>query len=395
MPPVIGVLADDLTGALASAGRLRDGGLRPVVQWRPEPVAGTATAVVADMRTRDYGTDPRLRARTWAEHLRTLGCARMELRVDSTLRGAPAAELDGALAGWGARDPWVLAVPAFPEAARSVVGGRLVLADPAAPAYGTEVARVLFPEAPAGEVAHLPVAVVERGTEAVVDAIRAAAAAKARRFVADASREDHLRIVAAAAAVLLERAVPLVTVSPGAWLRYHLAPAGQSYALVVVSSATRTNQDQLAELTRTHRAVVVGARELLAGETTVDWSSVRHEHATVVVETLSAPPHDDAEAWMLASVAARAAAYVLEDGLGRGQASCTGVVVSGGQTASALMDALGVRWLDPDGELAPLCPRARLGGGAWTGLRVVTKGGLVGTKDTLTRLVDALWREAP
>lgn len=365
-----------------------------MVQWRPEHVSGAVTAVVADMRTRDYGTDARVRARNWAAHLRAAGCARLELRTDSTLRGAPADELSGALAGWAVPDPWVLAVPAFPEAGRTVTDGRLILADPAAPGHGTRVGRVLFPETADAEVAHLPAAHVDRGPEAVADAIVAAAASGLRRFVADATREEQLRTLARAAGSLIGRKVPLITVSPGAWLRYcEPAEPSPSYVLVVVSSATRPNQEQLAELRRRRRTVVVDARELVAGRRRVDWPAVRQGGTAVVVETVSAYPDDTAEAWLLAAAAARAAAFVLEDGHDRGGCRPAGIVVSGGQTASALMDALGVRWLDADGELAPLCPQARLSGGVWTGLRIVTKGGLVGTADTLSDLVDALWRD--
>ncbi|MQA87179.1 MAG: hypothetical protein GEV03_21760 [Streptosporangiales bacterium] len=390
MYPLIGVLADDLTGALASAGRLRDGGLRPVVQWRTERVPALATAVVADMRTRDYRSDPRLRARSWAAHLRAQGCARLELRTDSTLRGAPADELDGALSGWAMPDPWVLAVPAFPEAARYVVDGRLVLADPATPGHGTDIAQILFPGA---AVHHLPVSFADRGAAAVADAIRESAASGARRFLADATTEDHLRALAEAAGSLVDRDVLLVTASPGAWLRYiGMPPGGARYLLVVLSSATRTNHDQLAELRRRRATVVLNARALVAGESRMEWPQAPRGSPVVVVETLSAPARDTAEAWLLASVAVRAAGYVLEDGLDSG-CRCAGIVVSGGQTASALMDVLDARRLDPSGELAPLCPYARLRGGTWTGLRVVTKGGLVGTTETLARLVDALWRE--
>lgn len=386
----VGVLADDLTGALASAARLHDGGLRPVVQWREEPVPATASAVVADMRTRDYGTNPRLRARTWAAHLRALGCARIELRTDSTLRGEPAAELAGALAAYAGEDPWVLAVPAFPEAGRAVVDGRLVLDGVEAPTGEGDVARVLFPGA---EVAHLPVPSTVSGEAAVAGAVREAAGRGVRRFVADATAEEHLRLLAAAARLLAAGGATLLTVSPGAWLRYACPDrTATPFVLVVVSSATRTNHQQLAELRRRRPTTVVHARDLLAGETGLDWDRVRSGETTVVVETISAPARDAAEAWLLSMVAARAAGYLLDDGLDHGCA-CAGVVVGGGQTASALMDALGASRLDAGGEVAPLCPRARLRGGPWAGLRIVTKGGLVGHADTLTGLVDALWKE--
>jgi uncharacterized protein YgbK (DUF1537 family) len=68
-------------------------------------------------------------------------------------------------------------------------------------------------------------------------------------------------------------------------------------------------------------------------------------------------------------------------------------VASGGHMASRLVDRLGARTLTAAGEAAPLCPRGTVSGGAWSGLTIVTKGGLVGEEHTLATLVDHLWKE--
>jgi D-threonate/D-erythronate kinase len=391
-PPLpVGVLADDLTGALASAGLLREAGLRAVVQWRQREPAAGATALVVDMRTRDYGTDPATRAASWAAHLRALRCRRIELRIDSTLRGSPAAELAGALDGLGRDDPWVLAVPAFPSAGRTVRDGALHASEVDPPIIGRAIAPVLFgrPE----RVAVLGLEIVERGPKAVVDAIREA---RTSWFLADSTGEEHLATLAEAAELLLtdvtDRARGLLTVSPGAWLRYHRPPLPHPYPLVVLSSATTTNAAQLATLRRNRPTQVLAAREVLTGEAEVDWPAVRRDDAAVVVETISQPADDPAQAWVLSTLAARAAARVVEDGAHR-DLVCGGIVVGGGATGSALMDALGIGELVADGEVAPLCPRATVAAGDWAGLPVITKGGLVGGPDTLTQLVDTLGAE--
>jgi uncharacterized protein YgbK (DUF1537 family) len=385
-PLAAGVLADDLTGALASAGLLAEAGLRPVVQWLRHPPARGATALVADMRTRDDSTDPRLRAASWAAYLASLGCRRIELRMDSTLRGAPAAELAGVLSvpGWaGSR---VLAVPAFPGAGRTVVGGRLHVRGAAHRAGGRQIAPLLFgDQAP---VAMLGITLIEQGPAAVAAAARAAAA---RRLVADSLTEAHLRTVAAAAALLAGDGA-LLTVSPGAWLRYLPPLAPPPYVLVVLSSRTSANQAQLAALRRCHPVTVAHAGVLLAGLAPVDWQAVAERRQVIVVETISRPAAGDADAWLLAGLAARAAGYVLDQGARHGL-GCAGIIAGGGQTASALMDVLGVTRMLGGGELAPLCPHGTVADGDWAGLRVVTKGGLVGGPGTLASLVTALREE--
>jgi uncharacterized protein YgbK (DUF1537 family) len=379
----VGVLADDLTGALASAGLLAEAGLRPTVRWRPGVPPHDATAVVVDMRTRDYGTDPEGRAERWAAELAEMRCSRVELRIDSTLRGAPAAELRGALAGLGRADPRVLTVPAFPSAGRTVVAGKLH-----APALGAaeppfEIAPVLFGE----HVPVIDVPVVERGPDAVVRAVRDG---RGSRFVADATTESHLRTLAAAADTLAEDTDRgLLTVSPGAWLRYYRPASSRRRVLVVLSSDTATNHEQLAQLTRDHAATVLHAGELLDGRADPLWQDMGE---VVVVETISRPAAGAVGAWRQSTVAAEAAAKLITETARHGT-DWAGVVVGGGQTGSALMDALGAEYLTACGEFAPLCPHGKVEGGEWSGLPVITKGGLVGGRSTLSGLVEMLRKE--
>jgi D-threonate/D-erythronate kinase len=372
--PQIGVLADDLTGALGSAARLCERGLDPLVVWKAEdlPDAFRPRGVVVDMRTRDAPGGPRATARDWARRLAALGCERFEQRIDSTLRGAPADELAGLLEGAGLADALVVAVPAFPDAGRTCEDGRQRAA-------GTrrvvDVAPALYGDEPAEVVS--PASLVERA--------RAGAAA---RFVVDGASDDDLRATAAAVAALESDGAPVVTCSPGAWLRHHPRSArpGAEFALVVLGSNTALNHRQLAALRDARTTVVTGTDD-------PDWDAVGGGAATVVVETIEASePDDERRDPRLADRAADAAAALLGRAHERGL-RCRGVVASGGHMASRLVDALGADRLGVAGEVAPLCPRGTLHGGPWSGLPVVTKGGLVGEDSTLDALVENLWKE--
>jgi D-threonate/D-erythronate kinase len=344
----IGVLADDLTGALASAARLKAGGLDTVVVWRPEDLDAAPPGVVVDMRTRDAPRGPRATAAAWARRLRELGCVRFEQRIDSTLRGAPAEELAGLLEVLG--DSTVVAVPAWPAAGRACVGGVQ---------RGVEIAPALFGDA-AAEVVR-------------PEALRARVLAGVRRLVVDGESEADLL----AAAEALD-GLDVVTASPGAWLRYHPRSRGE-FVLVVLGSNTELNHRQLARLRERRDVAVAGT----------DGGSAR----TVVVETiLDSMPDDLRRDPRRVDRAADEAAALLEAAHARGE-RCRGVVASGGHMASRLVDALGARSLDALGEVAPLCPRGTVAGGAWSGLAIVTKGGLVGEDGTLAALVDHLWKE--
>jgi uncharacterized protein YgbK (DUF1537 family) len=114
---------------------------------------------------------------------------------------------------------------------------------------------------------------------------------------------------------------------------------------------------------------------------------------TVLVETISdAHPDDTRRDPRHADGAATAAAALLADALDRGL-RCRGVIASGGHLASVLVDALEAQRLSVAGEVRPLCARGALAGGPWSGLPIVTKGGLVGEDATLVELVDHLWKE--
>jgi D-threonate/D-erythronate kinase len=372
--PQIAVLADDLTGALCSAARLCERGLDPLVVWKPEdlPDAFRPRGVVVDMRTRDAPGGPRETARTWGERLAALECERFEQRIDSTLRGAPAEELAGLLEGAALTDAVVVAVPAFPDAGRVCAGGRQRAADTR---REVDVAPALYGDAPAEVVA----------PSDLRDRVRSGAS---NRFVVDGSSDDDLRATAAAVAELEDDGVALVTCSPGAWLRHHPRSArpGAEFTLVVLGSNTELNHRQLAAL-RDARTVVV------AGTGDPDWDAVAHGDTTVVVETIAASePDDERRDPRLADGAADAAAALLGRAHERGL-RCRGVVASGGHMASRLVDALGADRLGVGGEVAPLCPRGTLHGGPWSGLAIVTKGGLVGEDATLDGLVENLWKE--
>jgi len=362
----IGVLADDLTGALGSAARLRAGGLEPVVVWRPEdlPREFRPRAAVVDMRTRDSRAGPRATAAAWAERLRKMDCTRFEQRIDSTLRGSADDELAGLLDGADLRDAIVIAVPAWPDAGRVCVGGVQH-----AGRRRIEVARALF-----------------RGPGEVVRPhdLEARVLAGATRLVVDGENESDLRAAAVAVDALERAGHTIVTASPGAWLRHHPVSArpGKGFALVVLGSNTELNHRQLEELD----AIVIGLG-------TPDWEQVAAGGKTVVVETISGSEPDDIHRDPgLADRAADAAAELLAKAHEKGL-KCRGVVASGGHMASRLVDALGAQRLAVAGEVAPLCARGTLAGGAWSGLPVITKGGLVGADGTLRILVDDLWRD--
>ena len=214
-PARIAVLADDVAGAHASATLLRSAGLRAGVIWSEAPSSLTAgDALVIDMRTRDRPSDPRGAARQWARFALQHGFQRLELRMDSTLRGSTHEELRGVL-DVVRGDPTVLVVPACPSAGRTTVSGRQK-APPGVPvAHGGDVRAAGAGDLPC-EI--LDRHVLRRGSRATFRFVTQSRERGTRCFIADGTCEADLRCIAAVASALESQGHELITVSPGPWL---------------------------------------------------------------------------------------------------------------------------------------------------------------------------------
>ncbi|WP_411128787.1 four-carbon acid sugar kinase family protein [Streptomyces sp. x-19] len=396
------VIGDDLTGSNATGALYARRGLRAVTVSDPTHVARYAHRVdVLVVNTASRHWSP---ARAYAAvraAAATAGDAPLVVkRVDTTLRGNPGSELDAVADALAARAPAgrvrVLAVPAFPDAGRTTVGGlhlvdgvpltrTAVARDPFDPVRHSRVTAVLGAQSrrTSGE---LPLDVVECGPDAVAAALRAS---PAEVVVCDATDNTHLETVARAAAALAAQ-------DGIRWLALDSGPFGAALAtelgirpavapvrvLAVVGSVTDRTRDQLA---RTEAAL--GARW-----TEVDPDRPDAERALDGLRTAAAagatvlgvrvrpaapgaaPSGADTAAGILRCLAdvARRAVDELRPG---------GLYASGGDVAAAVTAALGADGFAIDSEVLPLAISGRLVGGPRDGLPFATKGGLIGGPD--------------
>jgi uncharacterized protein YgbK (DUF1537 family) len=119
---VLGLLADDLTGACDSAAPFLGEGRVLVSIWPAFAPESAAACLAISTETRD-GTpeEARTRSRQAVHLLLTAGASRIFRKVDSRLRGHLREELAGALDAWPGR---CLLAPALPAEGRLTVGGR-------------------------------------------------------------------------------------------------------------------------------------------------------------------------------------------------------------------------------------------------------------------------------
>ncbi|MFK0261662.1 four-carbon acid sugar kinase family protein [Streptomyces angustmyceticus] len=417
------VIADDLTGSNATGALYARLGLRAVTVGalaQVERYADRVDVLVVNTASRHWTP-----ARAYAavrDAATTAGAAPLIVkRVDTTLRGNPGGELDALLDVLAAREPAAgirtLAVPAFPDAGRTTVGGlhlvdgvpltrTPVARDPFDPVRHSRVAAVLGAQT-RRSTGELALDVVERGPEAVVAALRES---PADIVVCDATENAHLRTVAVAAARLAAadrtRWVALDSGPFGAALAGELGlrPAGGAPAriLAVVGSVTDRTRAQLA---RTETAL--GARWADLDPAAPDPGAVLDrlraaagEGATVLGVRVAAGPTPTATG---TGPDPRAAARILRalaeiarravDELGPG-----GLYASGGDVAAAVTSALGADGFAIETEVLPLAIAGHLVGGPHDGLLFATKGGLIGgpdaARDCLEHLRAACTRHA-
>ncbi|MER5737705.1 four-carbon acid sugar kinase family protein [Streptomyces sp. NPDC002262] len=372
-PPRVAVLADDLTSAGDGAAPFRRAGHRARVLLSGSPLAGHGQedgvlAVDLGSRLLDEGAaGDRTR-----EAARALAGAGLLLKtVDSTLRGHVAAEIQAAREGSGR--PSVVVAPAFPAEGRTTLAGVQYVRgvrvdesefarDPAHPVRTADLARILPDAVP-----------VDPDRTALLPELLSGGGVFVCSAVTDA---DLDRIVAAAPD---HRAVLWVG-SPGlaaALARHHARPGPAAEAgelppakrpLVAVGSANPATRRQLDLLAAAPGAVSADAADRLrAADTPVRILHTPHERLSDPAELTHR---------LATSVAALA-----------DRAPFDGLVLTGGETAEAVLRALGAHGIDLHDEPEPGIARGTLAGPAGLPpVPVVIKAGGFGDDRTLLRL---------
>jgi uncharacterized protein YgbK (DUF1537 family) len=420
------VVADDLTGANAAAAGFARLGLRAVTAsaaQRADVVAEMVARFDVVVATTDSRHDPPTVAKERvAAVIRAGWPARLVCnRVDTTLRGnigaSTAAVLDEVRSLTGSHVV-VLCAPAHPAAGRHTIAGTQLLRgrrleetevarDARTPMDTSDVVEILRQQADL-VASVVPMATVTGSADDLVAAIRDAVSAGAHVVVADATTEEHLdRVAAAAAEVARGTDLVWVTSDPGP-ASVALARAlglaedrGSAPLLVVSGSATELTRTQLRQLaakrgTVVHRTPCLGdtavpdvdATTALIGKLLTEAGSGEVVALATVLDESDLRGVTPDEAEQVPRALARAVRRNLEEH------TVDGVFTTGGDVTSALLAELGSQGLEISDEVVPLAVAGSVVGGPWDGLNVVTKGGLVGDADTTVACLDHLRRTA-
>ncbi len=398
----LAILADDLTGAADTCAPFAVMGRSTVVLLSPETPAPAATDVVvltSESRTLppDEAAEATRRCATRiAEWCQDDAAMRVYKKIDSTLRGHPALELDVLMDTIDARA--ALVAPAFPAQGRTTVRGRQCV--DGVPLERTSLARevatsdlaALFAGSADRVVNVVSRAELQRGVEHLAGRLRREHAVGL--WIADAEDDSDLAVVAAAAL-----ASPLRVLCGSAGLAHAIAHAsGRSPSptpairpvapvLVVAGSRHAATVAQVEALRRRGGCVVCPDTTFLeqgdpagAARTVASVADVLATGQTVVLSTTAMRDVSGDRVGVAARLAS-IAGDVCE------RARVGGLVLTGGDTAWAVCDALGSAGLRLTGELRPGIATAMLLGGRFPDLPLVTKAGGFGDESALAEAV--------
>jgi uncharacterized protein YgbK (DUF1537 family) len=376
------IVADDLTGAMDTAGPFAQRGLKTMVVAQPLACdAGlVAQAQVVSLDTGSRHLSSADAAKRVSESVRRLGRQSFDVvfkKIDSTLRGNVVAETLALLRGCG-RDAALIA-PAFPAQGRTVRGAMVHVNG--TPLPQTSFARDALSPPPVDSLVEVFAKAV--GAQKVGSWSPGGSQREAGRSIVIADSETDADLSAA-----------LETAKPQFGRMLLVGSAGLGNALARTLAAGRKVETRPRMMIEGPIVFVVGSRAVQSRE------QVERLKALVGTEVLEAPngvlgadaqlggalqivilsvpdpAGREAEASAVAAALARAALDTLVRS--RSQA----LVATGGDTAIAVLEASGCAALEVLGDLMPGLPYARLsvdGRPLW----LVTKAGGFGGRDTL------------
>ncbi len=410
----LGCIGDDFTGSSDLANTLTREGMRcvqyvGVPEGRADPDVEAGIVALKSRSTPAHeAVALSLRALDW---LREQGCSQFLFKYCSTFDSTddgnigPVAE---ALADALEASP-VIVCPAFPATGRSVYQGHLFVGDrllsesgmqnhPLTPMTDPDLRRVLDRQSK-GSVGHVPFTSVVEGPEAVRARLESEQAKGHRLIVADAVRDDDLRILGRAAADLA-----LITGGSGIALglpenfraRGQLAASSDSWrgqtgrAAALSGSCSQATRAQVAEHAHAHPVLKLDPDAVMAGRIdageVADWVLVQEG---LPLAYSSADPDEVRSAQDRhggAAVAAAFEALFAEVARRLVAGGVTRLITAGGETSGAVVEGLALSQLEIGPEIAPGVPAIRAG----ENLTLALKSGNFGAIDFFTRAAAVL-----
>lgn len=386
---LLGCIADDFTGASDLANTLARAGMA-VVQYSGVPENSAEFSIEAGVIALKSRSIPKhdavaqsLRALEW---LKAQGCQQFFFKYcstfDSTADGniGPVAE---ALALFLGVDQ-IIFCPAFPGAGRAVFQGHLFVNDqlvsdspmrnhPLNPMCDSDIRRVLSSQSH-GSVGHVPMAIVGQGESAIRKALLKEAREGRNLIVVDAINDENLLAIGAAARDLrlvtggsgVAKGLTANFVKSGMLARTKIEWKGQKGKCAILSgSCSETTRRQIVTHAGTEMQYEIDVAALMRNEVGVSkllsWLLAQNGAPMLyssappkLVNSLQAEFGVNAVAAKLDRMFGEIAILLVDAGIER-------LIVAGGETSGAVVEALALNTLSIGPEIDPGVPAMRAG----------------------------------
>lgn len=443
--PLIGTVADDLTGATTTGVLLARSKARTAVFFNVEAASNAQAvdeldAIIISSNSRPLPANEayeKVKDATIA--LKDMGVKYFQKRTDTTMRGGIGVEIDAMLDQLD-EDAVAVVVPAMPQSRRILVGGYSVIDGvalintPVAQDVRTPVKENYIPRLLEGQtrrkVGLVTLDKVLAGDEAIRDALDMQRKAGCQVIVVDAITLEDVENIAQACIALNWN---VVTVDPGPFtskMAYHRSLIGVEEpnlppeadetgktVLIAAGSATPVTKKQMEVLCEDSRHVRISVNpvNLIDGgeaalheafeavEKAIAYLQSENQPRAILFETaLHGPLLNLAEEDNKRHYAHGMSADRINAGLGmiisqilekEGTDKIAGLYTTGGDTMVNVCRQLGVECIEVLDYVIPQTDIGRLVG-SYDGLPVVGKGGLTGNDNTACDIVTRLFRES-
>jgi len=444
--PLIGSVADDLTGGTTTAVLLARSKARTAVFFN-ENAAATADradgldAIVISSNSRPLPRYLAYKAVTNATRaLKSMGVRYFQKRIDTTLRGDIGVEIDAML---DQMDDGVIAVvvPAMPQSRRILVGGYSVIDGvalvntPVAQDVRTPVLENYIPRLLARQssrpVGFIPLDVVLDGAQSIAEGLRDQQNLGKKIIVVDAITLEDVEAIAQAC---VDLELDVLSVDPGPFTAKLAHRRGliqeespnipserpdeyRKTVLIAAGSATPVTKRQMEVLTQDprHQRIAIDPLPMVdGGNASMDECFKAINKAVALIqsdeqprailfetalhgELLDLDEEDAKRSYPSGESADRinaALGFIISEVMNQvGRDAVAGLYTTGGDTMVSVCQALGVECLEVLDYVIPQADVGRLVGN-YAGLPVVGKGGLTGTDQTACEIVSRLFKEA-
>ncbi len=411
---ILGCIGDDFTGSGDLANTLAKEGMR-VVQYSGipnQPAAQDVEAGVISLKSRSIDPGEAVRQSLAAlEWLKAQGCSQFFFKYCSTFDSTPQGNIGPVAEALAeALDAHkVIVCPAFPGTGRSIYQGHLFVNDvllnesgmqnhPLTPMTDPDIRRWLKPQTKF-DVGHVAARDVLQGADAIKNALAREHEAGKRLIVVDALQDDDLREIGAAASGL-----PLVTGGSGVALGLpaNFRNAGQlgdassiwqgqgGPCAILSGSCSQATRGQLAQHLQIHPGLEISAADVINGKvcvkSIVDWvlsaDGLPVVYSSADPETVKAAQGQfgrEISAQAIENLFGNVAKALVAAGIER-------LIVAGGETSGAVVEALDIAELAIGPEIDPGVPCLR----ASNTLTIALKSGNFGAPDFFAKAADLL-----